>query len=140
MTKEFVKGFAEVAHDLNEVLCYDKKLTEQDIDDMINSYEETDAETDDHVSVSGSAQEAQHYKDCVMEPIEVMQSVLSYPEFLGFLKGNIIKYRMRAQHKGKEEDIGKSLQYSYWLELKLQGIQINPKTHVVPQNYTYRGI
>lgn len=53
-----------------------------------------------------------------LEPIELMQLVLSREEFIGFLKGNIIKYTMRAGHKqgeAAEKDIAKAKRYKQWL-------------------------
>lgn len=56
-----------------------------------------------------------HYKDCIIEPFYLMLSVLSIEEFKGFLKGNIIKYAMRAPFKGQsEKDIEK---YQYYKRL-----------------------
>lgn len=40
-----------------------------------------------------------HYKEMGVEPWTVMQSVLTEEEFIGFLKGNIIKYAMRQGRK-----------------------------------------
>jgi hypothetical protein len=40
-----------------------------------------------------------HYKEMLVQPWEVMQSVLTQEEFIGFLKGNIIKYAMRQGRK-----------------------------------------
>lgn len=55
----------------------------------------------------------QHYKDCLIEPFYLMTKVLTVDEFIGFLKGNIIKYVMRAPFKGEsEKDIEKYLYYS----------------------------
>lgn len=53
-----------------------------------------------------------------LEPIEVMQLVLTSDEFIGFLKGNIIKYTLRAGHKqgeAAEKDIAKAKRYKQWL-------------------------
>lgn len=53
-----------------------------------------------------------------LEPIEVMQAALTPEEFVGFLKGNVIKYSMRARHKqGKsaKKDIAKAKRYAEWL-------------------------
>lgn len=53
-----------------------------------------------------------------LEPIELMQLVMSREEFIGFLKGNIIKYTMRAGHKqgeAAEKDIAKAKRYKQWL-------------------------
>jgi hypothetical protein len=40
-----------------------------------------------------------HYKTMGVQPWHVMESVLSKEEFIGFLKGNIIKYGMRQGRK-----------------------------------------
>ena len=61
-----------------------------------------------------------HYRETVVEPILVMQALFSHDEFIGFLKGNILKYRLRAGHKGGEEemkaDLDKVHVYEEWLE------------------------
>jgi len=44
----------------------------------------------DAVQVGGN-----HYKNMAVQPWEVMESMLTYNEFIGFLKGNMIKYAMR---------------------------------------------
>ena len=54
-----------------------------------------------------------HYKDCVVEPIKVIKAMLTHEQFLGFLLGNVFKYRMRAGHK-TEGDLDKALQYEDW--------------------------
>lgn len=60
----------------------------------------------DDIQVSGT-----HYKDMGMQPWEVMQAVLTPEEFRGFLKGNIIKYAMRAGKKENSDDAGKAKHY-----------------------------
>ena len=53
-----------------------------------------------------------HYKEMPVQPWTVMESVLTHAEFIGFLKGNIIKYSMRAGRKGAtDEDIKKAFHY-----------------------------
>ncbi|NBS40969.1 MAG: DUF3310 domain-containing protein [Betaproteobacteria bacterium] len=36
-----------------------------------------------------------HYKKMGVQPWEAMESLLTFEEFIGFLKGNMIKYAMR---------------------------------------------
>lgn len=55
----------------------------------------------------------EHYKQCVIEPIVVIKSILTEEEYRGFLLGNVLKYRLRAGHKD-EGDIDKALQYEQW--------------------------
>lgn len=69
-----------------------------------------------------------HYRETVVEPILVMQALFSHDEFIGFLKGNILKYRLRAGHKGGEEemkaDLDKIHVYEEWLERARKGERI----------------
>lgn len=58
-----------------------------------------------------------HYKDMAMQPWDVMQSVLTHDEFVGFLKGNIIKYSMRQGRKdGANDDADKAIHYAEKLD------------------------
>jgi len=56
-----------------------------------------------------------HYKEMGVPPWDVIEAVLSRKEFIGFLKGNIIKYGMR-QGKKDSDDAGKCLHYKRKLE------------------------
>jgi hypothetical protein len=73
----------------------------------------------------------EHYASMVgLEPIELMQLVLSLPEFVGFLKGNIIKYTLRAgkkQGEAAEKDAAKAKRYIEWLMKLGYKMPINPK-------------
>lgn len=51
-----------------------------------------------------------HYKTMTIQPWEVMECVLTYEEFVGYLKGNIIKYSLRDGLKDSD-DGGKALHY-----------------------------
>ena len=58
-----------------------------------------------------------HYKECLVEPFYLMANLLTVEEFIGFLKGNIIKYAMRAPFKGEaEKDLEKFKYYSSLLQ------------------------
>lgn len=69
-----------------------------------------------------------HYRDSVVEPILVMQDFFSHDELMGFLKGNILKYRLRAGHKGTKEemqaDMDKIRIYEKWLDTIKNGERI----------------
>ena len=52
-----------------------------------------------------------HYKDMAVQPWDVMQSVMTHEEFVGFLKGNVIKYSMRQGKKEGTDDAAKALHY-----------------------------
>jgi hypothetical protein len=64
----------------------------------------------DDLQVSGN-----HYKEMPIQPWAVMQDVLTPAEFRGFLKGNIIKYAMRAGRKEGSDDAGKAKHYMHKL-------------------------
>jgi hypothetical protein len=51
-----------------------------------------------------------HYTDLSLQPWHVMEFVLSREEFVGYLKGNIIKYGMRQGLK-TEGDADKAWHY-----------------------------
>ena len=52
-----------------------------------------------------------HYKDMGVQPWDVMESVLTREEFIGFLKGNVIKYAMRQGRKIDSDDANKCRHY-----------------------------
>ena len=61
----------------------------------------------DAVQVGGT-----HYKDMGIQPWEVMEVVLTPEEFIGYLKGSIIKYGMRDGKKhGAHDDADKARHY-----------------------------
>lgn len=56
-----------------------------------------------------------HYKAMAIEPLEIMQTLLTPEEYIGFLKGNIIKYAMRQGTKRGEsaaKDAAKARDYN----------------------------
>lgn len=57
-----------------------------------------------------------HYKDMGMQPWAVMEVVLTRDEFIGFLKGNVIKYAMRQGKKADSDDAGKAHHYAAKLQ------------------------
>lgn len=57
-----------------------------------------------------------HYHQIGIQPWAVMESVLSTQEFIGYLKGNIIKYSMRAGRKDGSDDASKAWHYKQKLE------------------------
>lgn len=55
-----------------------------------------------------------HYMHGDIETIDIIRLVLSDEEFAGYCKGNIIKYRERAQFKGNpDKDYAKAKWYFY---------------------------
>ena len=57
-----------------------------------------------------------HYIVNGLEAIDVIRSRLTDEEFIGYLKGNILKYDLRASFKGSlVQDLEKSTVYKDWL-------------------------
>lgn len=67
--------------------------------------EELAALADDR-QVSGN-----HYKEMPIQPWTLMEAVLTPEEFIGFLKGSLIKYTMRDGRKEGSDDAGKAKHY-----------------------------
>jgi hypothetical protein len=68
----------------------------------------------DDIQIGGT-----HYKDMPVQPWAVMEAVMTNEEFIGFLKGNIIKYSMRQGKKENSDDAQKAMHYL----MKLNEIQ-----------------
>ena len=57
-----------------------------------------------------------HYNQTGMETIHVIRNCMDTNEFQGYLKGNILKYVARHNHKGMPlKDILKAQWYMSWL-------------------------
>ena len=64
----------------------------------------------DDIQAGGS-----HYKDMGVQPWTVMQALLTREEFIGYLKGNLIKYGMR---QGKKDSPDAEKWHHYNMKLK----------------------
>jgi hypothetical protein len=62
-------------------------------------------ESANSIQVGGS-----HYKDMALQPWDVMEAMLTPEEFIGFLKGSLVKYALR-QGKKDSDDAGKGKHY-----------------------------
>jgi hypothetical protein len=60
----------------------------------------------DDLQISGN-----HYKEMPIQPWELMEAMFTKEEFIGFLKGNVIKYALRAGRKDGSDDLGKCRHY-----------------------------
>ncbi|CAK0780899.1 hypothetical protein CCP4SC76_7640002 [Gammaproteobacteria bacterium] len=69
-------------------------LTQDEIDDMLNEGQ-----------VGGT-----HYQKSI-QPWAAMESWMSREQFIGFLRGNVIKYMARCDDKGGIEDLRKAAHY-----------------------------
>lgn len=68
-----------------------------------------------------------HY-ETTLQPIEFMQANMTHEEFIGFLKGNIIKYTARCGKKDDvDKEVAKIIEYAKWLAKAYKGETINPR-------------
>ena len=65
-----------------------------------------------------------HYVGKEVQPIEIFQMHMSAEEFKGYLKGNALKYLLRADAKNGVQDYEKANVYTGWLVQHLKGEQI----------------
>jgi|TARA_R110000803_G_scaffold87355_4_gene154016 hypothetical protein len=57
-----------------------------------------------------------HYQKGGIETIDFIKAKLTEEELIGYLKGNVIKYLSRANHKNStDSDYEKALVYMNWL-------------------------
>ena len=52
-----------------------------------------------------------HYKDTPIECIEAIKAAMTEQQYLGFLRGNVIKYLWRYENKGGKQDLEKAEWY-----------------------------
>jgi len=53
-----------------------------------------------------------HYNMLSIEAIDIIEMSMTKQEFLGYLKGNVLKYVIRYKHKGyPEQDLNKAFWY-----------------------------
>ncbi|MHC1762469.1 MAG: DUF3310 domain-containing protein [Negativicutes bacterium] len=79
--------------------------------------------------MSGLAKDQDHYNVTgELQPIEVMQLFLPPEQFIGFLRGNTLKYSLRAGQKDEQKkEADKAVQYAIWWRQALDGKTINPR-------------
>jgi hypothetical protein len=61
-----------------------------------------------------------HYNQGGVECIEAIESMLSVEEFIGYLRGNSLKYRWRFRYKNGLQDLEKAMWYEKKLETLLR--------------------
>lgn len=64
--------------------------------------------------MSDNVNHPDHYTQGGIETIEVIKAKLTPEEFVGYCKGNVIKYVTRANFKGGIEDLRKASKYLDW--------------------------
>lgn len=104
----YVYGEIQRNMDIAGVLCYEVRLHGTDTYIVVN---------EDRVQKAGEYDKHdKHYLEAVVEPIKVMEKLFTKEELKGFIKGNILKYRLRMGHKDDiQKEVDKIRAYEQWL-------------------------
>lgn len=102
---DYVYGEIQRSMNLAGVLCYEVRLRGTDTYIVVKEDKVQEVEKHD-----------KHYLESVVEPIKVMEKLFTKEELKGFIKGNILKYRLRMGHKGDiQKEMDKIRVYEQWL-------------------------
>lgn len=102
---DYVYGEIQRSMNLAGVLCYEVRLRGTDTYIVVNANKVQEVEKHD-----------KHYLESVVEPIKVMEKLFTKEELKGFIKGNILKYRLRMGHKDDiQKEMDKIRVYEQWL-------------------------
>lgn len=104
---DYVYGEIQRNMDIAGVLCYEVRLRGTDTYIVVN---------EDRVQKVAGEEDNKHYLEAVVEPIKVMEKLFTKEELKGFIKGNILKYRLRMGHKDDiQKEMDKIRVYEQWL-------------------------
>ena len=102
---DYVYGEIQRSMNLAGVLCYEVRLRGTDTYIVVKEDKVQEVEKHD-----------KHYLESVVEPIKVMEKLFTKEELKGFIKGNILKYRLRMGHKDDiQKEMDKIRVYEQWL-------------------------
>ena len=102
---DYVYGEIQRSMNLAGVLCYEVRLRGTDTYIVVNADKVQEVDKHD-----------KHYLESVVEPIKVMEKLFTKEELKGFIKGNILKYRLRMGHKDDiQKEMDKIRVYEQWL-------------------------
>ena len=102
---DYVYGEIQRSMNLEGVVCYEVRLRGTDTYIVVKA---------DKVQEVGKHDK--HYLESVVEPIKVMEKLFTKEELKGFIKGNILKYRLRMGHKDDiQKEMDKIRVYEQWL-------------------------
>lgn len=102
---DYVYGEIQRSMELAGVLCYEVRLRGTDTYIVVKADKVQEVDKHD-----------KHYLESVVEPIKVMEKLFTKEELKGFIKGNILKYRLRMGHKDYiQKEMDKIRVYEQWL-------------------------
>lgn len=102
---DYVYGEIQRSMNLAGVVCYEVRLRGTDTYIVVKADK-----------VEEVVKHDKHYLESVVEPIKVMEKLFTKEELKGFIKGNILKYRLRMGHKDDiQKEMDKIRVYEQWL-------------------------
>ena len=102
---DYVYGEIQRSMHLAGVVCYEVRLRGTDTYIVVKADKVQEVDKHD-----------KHYLESVVEPIKVMEKLFTKEELKGFIKGNILKYRLRMGHKDDiQKEMDKIRVYEQWL-------------------------
>lgn len=111
---EFLKAAGidwHVNPDTNAISFY-----EGDLDSIEYDKPDDEKPTLYHYNQSDEVTNPDHYNQGKIDVIEGLYQMLPFEQFRGFMKGNIIKYTVRYEHKGHGKDLDKVEEYKHRLK------------------------
>lgn len=129
---DIIKIDTQVIHGCNNEECMYPSLNK--FEDRVEHEKSVPAKqhTVDLPKYDGKPNTSNHYGGTseAMQPIEVMQSMMSQEAFCGFLKCTALKYIFRAGKKPNNpasQDIDKAIVYLTWFKEAHEGKTIDPR-------------
>ena len=89
-----------------------RKIMSNRLDDIANDHPFFGENTPDNSTKFDSVNRPEHYNSSKMECIDAIHGMLTHDEYIGYLRGNALKYNWRCRYKGKPiEDLRKARWY-----------------------------
>lgn len=89
-----------------------RKIMSNRLDDIANDHPFFGENTPDNSTKFDSVNKPEHYNSSKMECIDAIHGMLTHDEYIGYLRGNALKYNWRCRYKGKPiEDLRKARWY-----------------------------
>ena len=89
-----------------------RKIMSNRLDDAPNDHPVFGDNIPDNSTKFDSVNRPEHYNSSKMECIDAIHGMLTHDEYIGYLRGNALKYNWRCRYKGKPiEDLRKARWY-----------------------------
>ncbi len=121
LSKIATKGY------FSNIKVEENKETTKVFTEKLKKLFEESLETNGNLQPANEEHYDEHYHDKV-QPLEIMQEIMTPEEFKGFLFGNIIKYTCRCGKKDEpQKEFSKLRRYREWYDMAVMGRHIDPR-------------